>query len=388
MKPPVVTIVAAVLACGLLVAGSPASAVDWSGVELAWRNDPRPVADAPLPVEAPPTRRPSRRAQRRSIRRVEIEQVIVEQRLVPAPPPAAIEMIAEPAFVAAVVPLAPVTIVTADRPKAIVHADQIYGEHPRQQYDLHLPDGCSGGSLPLVVWIHGPDWRMGTKADCPVAWLVEQGFAVASIDYRPSDVAVFPAQLDDCRAALAAIRAEARTWGIDESRICVAGSGAGGHLAALVAFAPPEPGPIREASADSDDEEAPTDVAAVAIFDAPTHLPSLGGGHDRAGSAASRLVGGPLPEFREAAQRASPLVHVTPQAPPTLIVQGSRGDGVALDQGDRLDAALHTAGVASDRVVLDAAASQLAPRRGSPAAGALVEFLDRAVGSAAVRRED
>jgi acetyl esterase/lipase len=319
---------------------------------------------------------------------VEIEPVIVEQRLVPAPPPAAIEMIAEPAFVAPVVPLAPVTIATADRPKAIVHADQSYGEHPRQRYDLHLPDGCSGGSLPVVAWIHGPDWRTGTKADCPVTWLVEQGFAVASIDYRPSDVAVFPAQLDDCRAALAAIRAEARTWGIDESRICVAGSGAGGHLAALVAFAPPEPGPIREASADSDDEEAPTDVAAVAIFDAPTHLPSLGGGHDRAGSAASRLVGGPLPEFREAAQRASPLVHVTPQAPPTLIVQGSRGDGIALDQGDRLDAALHTAGVASDRVVLDAAASQLAPRRGSPAAGALVEFLDRAVGSAAVRRED
>ena len=388
MKPPVVTIVAAVLACGLLVAGSPASAVDWSGVELAWRNDPRPVADAPLPVEALPTRRPSRRAQRRSIRRVEIEPVIVEQRLVPAPPPAAIEMIAEPAFVAPVMPPALLTIATPEQPKAVVHADQSYGEHPRQRFDLHLPDGCSGGSLPVVAWIHGPDWRTGTKADCPVTWLVEQGFAVASIDYRPSDVAVFPAQLDDCRAALAAIRAEARTWGIDESRICVAGSGAGGHLAALVAFAPPEPGPIREASADSDDEEAPTDVAAVAIFDAPTHLPSLGGGHDRAGSAASRLVGGPLPEFREAAQRASPLVHVTPQAPPTLIVQGSRGDGVALDQGDRLDAALHTAGVASDRVVLDAAASQLAPRRGSPAAGALVEFLDRAVGRAAVRRED
>ena len=388
MKPPVVTIVAAVLACGLLVAGSPASAVDWSGVELAWRNDPRPVADAPLPVEALPTRRPSRRAQRRSIRRVEIEPVIVEQRLVPAPPPAAIEMIAEPAFVAPVMPPALLTIATPEQPKAVVHADQSYGEHPRQRFDLHLPDGCSGGSLPVVAWIHGPDWRTGTKADCPVTWLVEQGFAVASIDYRPSDVAVFPAQLDDCRAALAAIRAEARTWGIDESRICVAGSGAGGHLAALVAFAPPEPGPIREASADSDDEEAPTDVAAVAIFDAPTHLPSLGGGHERAGSAASRLVGGPLPEFREAAQRASPLVHVTPQAPPTLIVQGSRGDGVALDQGDRLDAALHTAGVASDRVVLDAAASQLAPRRGSPAAGALVEFLDRAVGRAAVRRED
>jgi acetyl esterase/lipase len=347
-------------------------------------------------VEAQPPRRASRRAQRRSIRRVEVEPVIVEPRPVtsaPPPvfsalPPAAIEVVAEPAMVEPTIPLALEPIPTAERPRTVVHADQTYGGHPRQRYDLHLPDGCSGGSLPLVIWIHGPDWRTGSKADCPITWLVEQGFAVASVDYRPSDVAVFPAQLDDCRAALAAIRAEARTWGIDESRICVAGSGAGGHLAALVAFAPPEPGPIREASADGDADEPETDVAAVALFDAPTHLPSLGGGHDRAGSAESRLVGGPLPEFREAAQRASPLVHVTPQAPPTLIVQGGRGDGVALDQGNRLDAALHAAGVASDRVILDEKASQLAPRRGSPAAGALVEFLDRAVGRAAVRRED
>jgi acetyl esterase/lipase len=388
MKPTVVTIVVGLLVAGLLVAGSTAAAVDWSGVELAWRNDPRPVADAPLPVEVPPARRTSRRAQRRSIRRVEIEPVIVEPRLMPAPPPVAIDVLTEPAISAPLMPPAPAALATADRPRAIVHADQAYGEHPRQRYDIYLPDGCSGGGLPLVAWIHGPDWRTGSKADCPVTWLVEQGFAVASIEYRPSDVAVFPAQLDDCRAALAAIRAEARTWGIDESRICVAGSGAGGHLAALVAFAPPGPGPIREASADGDADQAPTDVAAIAMFDAPTHLPSLGGSHDRAGSAASRLVGGPLPEFREAAQRASPLVHVSPQAPPTLIVLGGRGDGVALDQGDRLDAALHTAGVASDRVILDAAASQLAPRRGSPAAGALVEFLDRAVGSGAVRRED
>lgn len=394
MKSPVVTsvsgLVVASLLCllCLLVSGGTAAAVDWSGVELAWRNDPRPVADAPLPVEAQPPRRTSRRAQRRTIRRVEIEPVTVEPRPAAAAPSAEIEVVAEPAIVDPVIPLASEPIPTAERPRTVVHADQTYGGHPRQRYDLHLADGCSGGSLPLVVWIHGPDWRTGSKADCPITWLVEQGFAVASLDYRPSDVAVFPAQLDDCRAALAAIRAEARTWGIDESRICVAGSGAGGHLAALVAFAPPEPGPIREASADGDDDESPADVAAVAMFDAPTHLPSLGGGHDRAGSAESRLVGGPLPEFREAAQRASPLVHVTPQAPPTLIVQGGRGDGVALEQGSRLDAALHTAGVASDRVILDAAASQLAPRRGSPAAGALVEFLDRTFGTAAVRRED
>jgi dipeptidyl aminopeptidase/acylaminoacyl peptidase len=169
----------------------------------------------------------------------------------------------------------------------------------------------------------------------------------------------------------------------------VAGVGGGGHLAALVAFAPTDPRPIHEASAEGDAAvAAAADVAAVAMFDAPTHLPSLGGSHDRAGSPASRLVGGPLPEFREAAQRASPLLYVSAQAPPALIVHGGRGDGTALDQGDRLDAALRAAGIESGLVILDAAASDLTPRRGSPAAGALVEFLDRTVGTAAGRHED
>ena len=373
------TVVVAVVTC---IACLQACAVDWSGVELAWQNDPRPAADAPLPVELPPTRRTSRRAQRRIVRRGDLDPVTVE----PGPTP----LLAEPRSVEPplALPIEPI-IPPPDRPQSIGHTDQAYGDNPRQRYDLFLPEGCAGGGLPLVVWIQGRDWRTGGKADCPIAWLVEQGIAVACGDYRPSDVAVFPAQLDDCRAALTALRADAETWGIDASKICVAGVGGGGHLAALVAFAPTDPRPIHEASAEGDAAvAAAADVAAVAMFDAPTHLPSLGGSHDRAGSPASRLVGGPLPEFREAAQRASPLLHVSAQAPPALIVHGGRGDGTALDQGDRLDAALRAAGIESGLVILDAAASDLTPRRGSPAAGALVEFLDRTVGTAAGRHED
>jgi dipeptidyl aminopeptidase/acylaminoacyl peptidase len=94
-----------------------------------------------------------------------------------------------------------------------------------------------------------------------------------------------------------------------------------------------------------------------------------------------------LPEFREAAQKASPLAHVSADDPPTLIVHGSRGDGVALEQGARLDAALRAAGVDSTLVVLDAKAAALAPRQGTASGGALVEFLDRTVGPAAPRIE-
>lgn len=350
---------------------------DWEGVELAWRNDPRPAADAQVPVEPPPSRRPTRRAQRRGQRRIEVES-----------PPARAAAASQPS-VAIPSPTAPPPALprVVDEPspaRTVVHDGQAYGADPRQRFDLHLPAGCSGGGLPLVVWIHGPDWRTGGRDECPVVWLTEQGFAVATIDYRTSDDAVFPAQLADCRAAIHAICSEAATWGIDPARICVAGSGGGGHLAALVAFAAPDPSPIRAASTDEHDD----DVAAVALFDAPTHLPSLGAAHDRPGSAESRLVGGPLPEFREVAQKASPLVHVSTDDPPTLIVQGSRGDGVALDQGERLDAALRAAGVDSALVVLDAKAAALTPRQGTAAGGAFVEFLDRTLGPAAARVEN
>lgn len=378
IKPAVTTMLGLLLA---VLAAAQAAATDWAGVQLAWRNDPRPAADAPLPVDAPPSRRTSRRAQRRVIRRGDLEPIAVE--------PSGAPVVAPTLELAPSIPLEPAgqdVDPPPERPRTIVHADQAYGDQPRQRYDLHVPDGCSGGGLPLVAWIHGADWRTGTKSDCPIAWLVEQGFAVASIDYRTSDLAVFPAQLDDCRAALAAIHRDAETWGIDAERICVAGRGGGGTLAALIAFAPPESRPIREAA--TDDVDDLFDVAAVAIFDAPTHLPSLGGHHDRAGSAASRLVGGPLPEFREAAQRASPLLQISAGAPPTLIVHGGRGDGTAVDQGERLDAALRDAGVDSTVVILDVAANDLAPRRGSPAAGTLLEFLDRVVGHAAATRED
>lgn len=344
-------VVAAGIAFGGLACGCPGRAADVSRVQVAWRNDPRPVADESLPAEPPVGRRLTRREHRR-LRRSEAEPrggAIPD----PAVPP-------QGRFVPAVSP--------AGRIGAVVHRDVPSGGHPRQRFDLHLPAGHDHGGLPLVAWISGTDWRGGTTADCPVAWLVGQGFAVASIDHRPCDAARHPAQLDDCLAALETIRHRAAAWGIDASRVCVAGAGAGGHLAALVALAPGNAGRTCE---------PPAGVAAVAVFDSPTHLPSLGGAHDRAGSAASRLVGGPLQEFREAAQRASPVIHASAAAPPMLIVHAGRGDGVPLDQAGRLDAALRTAGAESSLVVLDATAADVVPADGTTAAGTLLEFLGR-----------
>lgn len=337
-------------------------------VEVALRNDPRTMADSPLPVEAAPVRRPSRRAQRRALRRAAVEQApqAAAPQRPPAPPAADRVTIAEP---------------PARERGVIAHRDLPYSSdgQPRQRFDIFLPEGCSGGGLPLVVWIHGPDWRGGSRADCPLAWLVDEGYAVASIGYRTTDVAAFPAQLDDCRSALAMIVAEAATWGVDPARICVAGSGAGGHLAALVAYATPEDGPVRTTSSEAAEPGAP---AAAALVGAPVQLATLGPAHDRSGSAASRLIGGPLPEFREAALRASPLAHVSADDPPTLILHDRRDAAVPAEQATLLEQALAGVGVEHTLVVLDDAALT----RAAPGGIALLEFLDRTLGPGVARR--
>ncbi len=251
----------------------------------------------------------------------------------------------------------------------VVHRDQpaFNGCLPSQRFDIYLPAGC-GGDLPLVVWIHGENWRTGSKVDCPVTWLAREGYAVASIGYRLSSEATFPAQVNDCLAALTAIERNAAIWGIDPERVCVAGAAAGGHLAALAGLW----------------TESPVDgalprVAAMSLFAAPTHLTTLGPEHDRPTSPASLLVGGPLPEFREVAQRASPLAHVAPGGPPVLIVHGRRDATVSPEQSIQFDAALKAAGIDSRLVMLDAA-HDVPLSRSSAAGAALLEFLDRTLG--------
>ena len=99
--------------------------------------------------------------------------------------------------------------------------------------DLYQPKKPKG--TPLVVWIHGGGWRKGTKERCYIDWLPKHGYTVASISYRYSSVAKFPAQIHDCKGAVRWLRANAEKYGYNPKKIFVAGSSAGGHLTALMA---------------------------------------------------------------------------------------------------------------------------------------------------------
>ena len=127
----------------------------------------------------------------------------------------------------------------ADSP--VVHADVAYADRGDKPLlaDVYLPPG--EGPFPGVLCIHGGAWRFGDKKRMKgiARQLANNGYTAVAIDYRLAPKHVFPAQLEDCRAALRWIRANANRYHVDPKRIAVFGYSAGGHLAALLGVTDP-----------------------------------------------------------------------------------------------------------------------------------------------------
>jgi acetyl esterase/lipase len=230
----------------------------------------------------------------------------------------------------------------------VAHRDLAYvsGGHPRQVLDLYLPD--LGHATPLIVWIHGGAFRMGSKEDRIPFEMLEQGYAIASLNYRLSQHARFPAQIEDCKAAVRWLRAHADTYTLDPSRFASWGESAGGHLAAMLGTTG------HEAALEVGEHlEHSSQVQAVLDFFGPTDFLQMdaqrlpeGMVHDTADSPESELVGGPIQERPAEVARANPVTYVTADAPPFLIVHGDRDPLVPYHQSTLLADALRAAGVA------------------------------------------
>ena len=97
--------------------------------------------------------------------------------------------------------------------------------------DMYLPDEqILGTPMPVVIGVHGGGWRQGSKRPSSIDWLAQFGFLVVSGDYRLSDVARFPAAVQDLKCEVRWIRANANRYGADPERIGIWGSSSGGHL--------------------------------------------------------------------------------------------------------------------------------------------------------------
>ncbi|MGY1836648.1 alpha/beta hydrolase fold domain-containing protein [Blastococcus sp. SYSU DS0510] len=220
---------------------------------------------------------------------------------------------------------------------------------------------------PLVVWIHGGAWMGGDRRYLPETLrpnqlfdaLLDAGLAVATIDYRHALEAPFPAQLHDAKAAVRYLRAHADLLGVDTARIGVAGESAGGHLAALLALTAHRPdlegsqGVVGPSSAVdvAVDWYGVTDLSTMPRMTPPPHIAELLP-PEFATPPEDFLLRGADDATRA---DASPITHVTPQAPPFLLVHGTTDWLVPYSQSEQLHAALTSVGVESRLVPVEGA---------------------------------
>lgn len=235
----------------------------------------------------------------------------------------------------------------------IHHRDLPYADtdNPRQCLDLIVPkDASSESPLPLVAFIHGGGWRNGHKNAGlrQVTRFADSGkFVAASIGYRLSGEATWPAQIHDCKAAIRWLKGNAAKFNIDPKRICVFGSSAGGHLVAMLGV-----------SADVDSLEGKlgrhldqsSRVSAVIDFFGPTNFLTMNDhpgnlDHDSDSSPESLLIGGAIQKNKERAMAAVPVSYVSKDDAPILIMHGTKDPLVPFDQSVQFHRKLRAAGI-------------------------------------------
>ncbi|MCL2406593.1 MAG: alpha/beta hydrolase [Defluviitaleaceae bacterium] len=219
--------------------------------------------------------------------------------------------------------------------------------------DLYLPSSKEKTEFPsvpvkppLILWIHGGAWMHGDRKSPHLLWQVNRGYALASIEYRLSCQAHFPAHIIDCKDALAYLKREADKYGYDANRIIAAGDSAGGHLAALMGTS----------IGQKDWEQPGLDYSVQAVVDyyGPITLrgewPGILGadnGLKDPDSVQSQFLGADLfsKQGRARAAVADPTTYIDGGEPPFLILHGDGDDVVPYKQSVYLRNALERAGV-------------------------------------------
>ena len=217
--------------------------------------------------------------------------------------------------------------------------------------DLLIPEGVK--NPPVVVWLHGGGWRKGSRKNCGrTAILAERGFAVASIDYRLTGTAPFPAQIVDALAACRWIRANGSRFGLDTRRVGAWGSSAGAHLAALLGLTDESDwgGKVPE-GADDPVVDAVAGYCGLYDFDRVIEDGS-GMVPEKEGSIFWMFFGGSPSAHQRESFLAGPVNHVKAPAPPFFLVHGTADPIVPHPQGTRFDAALREAGIESTLMLI------------------------------------
>jgi acetyl esterase/lipase len=242
-------------------------------------------------------------------------------------------------------------------------ADVAYaGRSPSEVLDLFLPKG--DGPFPLLINIHGGGFMFGSKEmlDAPIAReLLAKGIAVASINYRLSGEAKFPAAVQDVKAAVRFLRANAEAYKLKPDRFIAFGQSAGGNLASMLGTTADVaefddaglgnatvPGRVQGVI----DWFGPTDFL---LMDEQAKAQGCPADHGKAGSPESAYLGAPVATVPALARKSNPIEAINANTPPFLIEKGDKDCSVPVAQSELLANALKASGVPIEFAVLKGA---------------------------------
>jgi acetyl esterase/lipase len=231
--------------------------------------------------------------------------------------------------------------------KVLRDLDYVGDGNKRQMLDLYLPETKTTKPRPLVVYVHGGGWENGSKEQAGVLFnlLKDRDYAGASINYRLTNEAVWPAQIHDCKAAIRALRAHAAENQIDPDKIAVFGISAGGHLVSMLGVT----GGVKELEGKLGLHLSQSSrVTCVLDFCGPSNFLTFTGegtiiNVNDPKTGLSKLIGGTVNEKPEVARNASPVNYLTSDDAPFLIIHGTKDNIVRYAQATEFDTALEKA---------------------------------------------
>lgn len=236
-------------------------------------------------------------------------------------------------------------------PEFVMERNVAYGEVAGTELKLDLAMPKAGnGPFPAVVFLHGEGWRAGNRQQMShfVEGMAGLGYVAVTVEYRLVPIARFPAQVEDCKAAIRWLRANAAIYRVDPDRIGVVGFSAGGHLASMLGVAEKKDG-FEGAGGNADQSSR---VQAVVTFFGPTDFSTRDWSKDLETEVIVPFLGGSFADVPDVYRRASPINYVTKDAPPFLLFHGTEDKLVPVDQSIRFAEKLTSVGVPAQLVVL------------------------------------
>ena len=257
----------------------------------------------------------------------------------------------------------------------IFEPDVAYAQaDPQQVMDIVRPRDTAK-KIPAVVCIHGGGFRAGSRKGYleQCIRLAQHGYVAATIDYRLAPAAPFPAAVHDVKAAVRYLRANAARLGIDPGRIGTTGGSAGGHLALFLGLT----GGMPRFEGDGPNREQSSRVSCVVDYYGPSDFTKSYGKSVDAAEVLPLFLGGDLNHARLTHIQASPLNWVTPDAAPTLAIQGTKDRYVAYEQSVWIVDRLLAAGVEAELETIDGADHGFKGADAESAEQRMMGFFDR-----------